>query len=95
MKIRSMIFLKRFSQDEMTVLCSPDEMNDIKLTQYSNPLMPIRTYVGLTDEPYEPDFTYGSNSYVVSQKPIDIRLFYVPTKDITLIQEADIDLDDH
>ena len=43
MKIRSMIFFKRFSQDEMTVLCSPDEMNDIKLTQYSNPLMPIRT----------------------------------------------------
>ncbi len=95
MKIRSMIFLKRFSQDEMTVLCSPDEMNDIKLTQYSDPLMPIRTYVGLIDEPYEPDFTYGSNSYVVSQKPIDTRLFYIPTKDITLIQEADIDLDDH
>lgn len=95
MKIRSMIFFKRFSQDEMTVLFSPDKIDNMTLTQYSNPLMPIRAYVGLTDEPYELNFTYGSNSYVVSKKPTDTRLFYIPAKDITLIQEADIDLDDH
>lgn len=94
MKILSIVYFKRFAQDETTVLFSPDEANNI-LRQYSNPLVPVRAYVGLTDEPYEPDFTYGSNSYVVGQKPIDTRFFYIPAKDITLIQEADIDFDSH
>lgn len=39
--------------------------------------------------------TYGSNSYIVNNKPDNFCKFYIPIKDITLIQEADIDLDNH
>lgn len=95
MKILSIVYFKRFAQDEMTVLYSPDEANNM-LTQYSTdstPLIPIRAYVGSRDEVYVPDFVYGTNSCVIGQKPIDTRLFYVPTNDITLVREACIDLE--
>lgn len=91
MKILSIVHFKRFEQDEMTALFSPDKVNNI-LTQ-STSLIPVRAYVGSRDEVYVPDFVYGTNSCVIGEKPTDTRLFYVPANDITLVREACIDLD--
>lgn len=95
MKILSIVCFKRFAQDEMTALFSPDEVNNI-LLQYSTDsisLIRVRAYVGSKDEIYVPDFIYGTNSCVIGQKPSDTHFFYVPSKDITLIRKANIDLD--
>lgn len=91
MKILSIIYFKRFAQDETTVLYSPEEVSNI-LTQ-STSLIPIRAYVGSRDEVYVTAFVYGTNSCVIGEKPTDTRLFYVPANDITLVREACIDLD--
>ena len=65
--------------------------------QMFNKIAKLNVYVYDDDSFYDLDkeITYGSNSYIIDRKPSSYRDLYVNVKDIIMIQEADIDLDDH
>lgn len=98
MKIKSIVYFKRFEKDSETIIYSSDDAISIDQKIFSQtPTIAISGFVTITDAIYNLDnnVTYGSNSFIVDQKPAFERKFYIPYKDITLVQEASIDLDDH
>lgn len=102
MKIKSIICCRRFEKDPETIAYSPanvDEVANVIQTQKSNNEMLVCFPVFVTSAyvlyDLDSNITYGSNSYIVNTKPAGFSKFYIPVKDITLVQEADIDLDNH
>ncbi len=102
MKIKSIICCRRFEKDPETIAYSPanvDEVANLIETKKTNNeiFVCLPVFVTSTYALYDLDanVTYGSNSYIVNNKPDNFCKFYIPIKDITLVQEADIDLDNH
>lgn len=102
MKIKSIICCRRFEKDPETIVYSPanvDEVANLIETKKTNNeiFVCLPVFVTSTYALYDLDanITYGSNSYIVNNKPDNFCKFYIPIKDITLVQEADIDLDNH
>lgn len=102
MKIKSIICCRRFEKDPETIAYSPanvDEVANLIQTQKNNNemLVCLPVYVTSAYVLYDLDsnITYGSNSYIVNTKPFGFSKFYIPVKDVTLVQEADINLDHH
>lgn len=95
-KINSIITLRHFEKDEPLILYSPEDVSVLSM-QMLNKIAELEIYVYDDDSFYNLDHetTYGSNSFVVDQKPKATRTLYVNAKDIIMIQEADIDLDNH
>lgn len=95
-KINSIITLRHFEKDEPLIIYSP-EFAEILSMRMLNKIAKLSAYVYDDDSFYDLDkeMTYGSNSYIVDRKPSAYRDFYVNAKDIIMIQEADIDLDNH
>lgn len=95
-KINSIITLRHFEKDEPLIIYSP-EFAEILSMRMLNKIAELEIYVYDDDSFYNLDHetTYGSNSFVVDQKPKATRTLYVNAKDIIMIQEADIDLDNH
>lgn len=95
-KIRSIITLRHFEKDDPLILYSPEDVSVLSM-QMLNKIAELEIYVYDDDSFYNLDHetTYGSNSFVVDQKPKATRTLYVNGNDIIMIQEADIDLDDH
>lgn len=95
-KIKSIITLRHFEKDEPLIIYSP-EFAEILSMRMLNKIAELSAYVYDDDSFYDLDkeMTYGSNSFVVNQKPKATRTLYVNAKDIIMIQEADIDLDNH
>lgn len=95
-KINSIITLRHFEKDEPLVLYSPEDVSVLSM-QMLNKIAELEIYVYDDDSFYNLDYetTYGSNSFVVDQKPKATRTLYVNAKDIIMIQEAHIDLDNH
>lgn len=95
-KINSIITLRHFEKDEPLIIYSP-ELSDKVSMQMFNKIAKLNVYVYDDDSFYDLDkeITYGSNSYIIDHKPSSYRDLYVNVKDIIMIQEADIDLDDH
>lgn len=95
-KINSIITLRHFEKDEPLIIYSP-ELSDKVSMQMFNKIAKLNVYVYDDDSFYDLDkeITYGSNSYIIDRKPSSYRDLYVNVKDIIMIQEADIDLDDH
>lgn len=101
-RINSIIYCRRFEKDSETIAYSPakaDEVANLIETNKTNnavfvwlPVFVTSTYA-LYD--LDSNVTYGSNSYIVNNKPANFCKLYIPIKDITLVQEADIDLDNH
>ena len=83
-KINSIITLRHF------------EIADNVSLQMVNTIADISAYVYDDESFYDLDreITYGSNSYVINLKPSRQREVFVNAKDIVMVQEADIDLDD-
>ena len=95
-KINSIITLRRFEKDEPLIIYSPDSAEFLSMRML-NAIAELSVYVYDDDSFYDLDreMTYGSNSYIVDRKPSTHRNLYVNAKDIIMIQEADIDLDNH
>ena len=95
-KINSIITLRHFEKDEPLMLYSPEDVSVLSM-QMLNKIAELEIYVYDDDSFYNLDHetTYGSNSFVVDQKPKATRTLYVNAKDIIMIQEAHIDLDNH
>lgn len=95
-KINSIITLRHFEKDEPLILYSPEDVSVLSM-QMLNKIAELEIYVYDDDSFYNLDHetTYGSNSFVVDQKPKATRTLYVNAKDIIMIQEAHIDLDNH
>lgn len=102
MKIKSIIFCRRFEKDPETIAYSPANVDEVanlieKKKTNNEIFVCLPVFVTSTYALYDLDanVTYGSNSYIVNNKPDNFCKFYIPIKDITLIQDADIDLDNH
>lgn len=95
-KINSIITLRHFEKDEPLIIYSPEIADNVSL-QMVNTIADISAYVYDGESFYDLDreITYGSNSFVVNQKPKATRTLYVNGNDIIMIQEADIDLENH
>ena len=95
-KINSIITLRHFEKDEPLIIYSPDSAEFLSMRML-NAIAELSVYVYDDDSFYDLDkeMTYGSNSYIVDRKPSTHRDLYVNAKDIIMIQEADIDLDNH
>lgn len=95
-KINSIITLRHFEKDDPLILYSPEDVSVLSM-QMLNKIAELEIYVYDDDSFYNLDHetTYGSNSFVVDQKPKATRTLYVNGNDIIMIQEADIDLDNH
>ena len=95
-KINSIITLRHFEKDEPLIIYSPDSAKFLSMRML-NKIAELSAYVYGDDSFYDLDreITYGSNSYIVDRKPSTHRNLYVNAKDIIMIQEADIDLDNH
>ena len=95
-KINSIITLRHFEKDEPLIIYSP-EFAEFLSMQMLNKIAKLSVYVYDDDSFYDLDkeMTYGSNSYTIDRKPSTHRDLYVNAKDIIMIQEADIDLDNH
>ena len=95
-KINSIITLRHFEKDEPLIIYSPDSAKFLSMRML-NKIAELSAYVYDDDSFYDLDreITYGSNSYIVDRKPSTHRNLYVNAKDIIMIQEADIDLDNH
>ncbi len=95
-KINSIITLRHFEKDEPLIIYSP-EFAAVLSVRMLNAIAELSAYVYDDDSFYDLDkeITYGSNSYIIDRKPSTYRDLYVNAKDIVMIQEADIDLDDH
>ena len=95
-KINSIITLRHFEKDEPLIIYSP-EFAAVLSIRMLNAIAELSAYVYDDDSFYDLDkeMTYGSNSYFIDRKPSTYRNLYVNAKDIIMIQEADIDLDDH
>lgn len=95
-KINSIITLRHFEKDEPLIIYSPDSAEFLSMRML-NKIAELSAYVYDDDFFYDLDkeITYGSNSYIVDRKPSTYRTLYVNAKDIIMIQEADIDLDNH
>ena len=95
-KINSIITLRHFEKDEPLIIYSP-EFAEILSMRMLNNIAELSAYVYDDDSFYDLDkeMTYGSNSYIVDRKPSTYHNLYVNAKDIIMIQEADIDLDNH
>ena len=95
-KINSIITLRHFEKDEPLIIYSPESAKFLSM-QMLDAIAELSAYVYDDDSFYDLDkeMTYGSNSFVVNQKPKATRTLYVNAKDIIMIQEADIDLDNH
>lgn len=95
-RIRSIITLKHFEKDDPLILYSPEDVSVLSM-QMLNKIAELEIFVYDDDSFYNLDheITYGSNSYIVDRKPSTHRDLYVNAKDIIMIQEADIDLDNH
>lgn len=101
-RINSIIYCRRFEKDSETIAYSPakvDEVVNLIETNKTNDAIFVwlPAFVTSTYALYDLDdnVTYGSNSYIVNNKPFTFCKFYIPIKDIALVQEADIDLDNH
>lgn len=96
MKIRSIITLRHFEKDDPLMLYSPEDVSVLSM-QMLNKIAELEIYVYDDDSFYNLDdeTTYGSNSFVVNQKPKTTRTLYVNGNDIIMAQEANIDLDNH
>lgn len=96
MKIRSIITLRHFEKDDPLILYSPEDVSILSMRMLDR-IAKLEIYVYDDDSFYDLDkeMTYGSNSYIVDRKPSTHRDLYVNAKDIIMIQEADIDLDNH
>lgn len=94
--INSIITIRHFEKDKPLIIYSPDFADMISM-QMVNKIASINAFVYDDDSFYNLDqeITYGSNSYVVDQKPSGMRDIYVKGEDIELIQEAKIVLDNH
>lgn len=95
-KINSIITLRHFEKDEPLIIYSPDSAKFLSMRML-DAIAELSVYVYDDDSFYdlEKEATYGSNSYIVDRKPSTHRDLYVNAKDIIMIQEADIDLDNH
>ena len=95
-KINSIITLRHFEKDEPLIIYSPESAEILSMRMLNN-IAELSAYVYDDDSFYDLDreMTYGSNSYIVDRKPSTHRDLYVNAKDIIMIQEADIDLDNH
>lgn len=95
-KINSIITLRHFEKDEPLIIYSPELADNVSMRMLDR-VAKLEIYVYDDDSFYNLDHetTYGSNSFVVNQKPKATRTLYVNAKDIIMIQEADIDLDNH
>lgn len=95
-KIKSIITLRHFEKDEPLIIYSPDSAEFLSM-QMLDSIAKLEIYVYDDDSFYNLDHetTYGSNSFVVNQKPKATRTLYVNGNDIIMIQETDIDLDNH
>ena len=95
-KINSIITLRHFEKDEPLIIYSPDSAEFLSMRML-NAIAELSVYVYDDDSFYDLDreMTYGSNSYIVDRKPSTHRNLYVNAKYIIMIQEADIDLDNH
>lgn len=95
-KINSIITLRHFEKDEPLIIYSPDSAKFLSM-QMLDAIAKLSAYVYDDDSFYDLDreITYGSNSYIIDRKPSTHRDLYVNAKDIIMIQEADIDLDNH
>lgn len=95
-KINSIITLRHFEKDEPLIIYSPEYAGMLSMRMVYN-IAELSAYVYDDDSFYDLDkeMTYGSNSYIVDRKPSTYRNLYVNAKDIIMIQEADIDLDNH
>lgn len=95
-KINSIITLRHFEKDEPLIIYSP-EFAAVLSIRMLNAIAELSAYVYDDDSFYDLDkeITYGSNSYIIDRKPNTYRDLYVNAKDIVMVQEADIDLDDH
>lgn len=95
-KINSIITLRHFEKDEPLIIYSPDSAKFLSMRML-DAIAELSVYVYDDDSFYdlEKEVTYGSNSYIVDRKPSTHRDLYVNAKDIIMIQEADIDLDNH
>ena len=95
-KINSIITLRHFEKDEPLIIYSPDSAEFLSM-QMLDAIAELSAYVYDDDSFYDLDkeMTYGSNSYFIDRKPSTYRNLYVNAKDIIMIQEADIDLDNH
>lgn len=95
-KINPIITLRHFEKDEPLIIYSP-EFAAVLSIRMLNAIAELSAYVYDDDSFYDLDkeITYGSNSYIIDRKPSTYRDLYVNAKDIVMVQEADIDLDDH
>lgn len=95
-RIRSIITLRHFEKDDPLILYSP-EYTSVLSMRMLNKVAELEIYVYDDDSFYNLDHetTYGSNSFVVNQKPKTTRTLYVNGNDIIMIQEVHIDLDKH
>lgn len=95
-KINSIITLRHFEKDEPLIIYSPEYAGMLSMRMVYN-IAELSAYVYDDDSFYDLDkeMTYGSNSYIVDRKPSTYRNLYVNAKDIIMIQEADLDLDNH
>lgn len=95
-RIRSIITLRHFEKDDPLILYSPEDVSALSM-QMLDRVAELEIYVYDDDSFYNLDHetTYGSNSFVVDQKPKATRTLYVNGNDIIMIQEAHIDLDNH
>lgn len=95
-KINSIITLRHFEKDEPLIIYSPDSAEFLSMRML-NKIAELSAYVYDDDSFYDLDreITYGSNSYIIDRKPSTHRDLYVNGNDIIMIQEADIDLDNH
>ena len=95
-KINSIITLRHFEKDEPLLIYSPDSAEFLSMRML-NKIAELSAYVYDDDSFYDLDreITYGSNSYIIDRKPSTHRDLYVNGNDIIMIQEADIDLDNH
>lgn len=95
-RIKSIITLRHFEKDDPLMLYSPEDVSVLSM-QMLNKIAELEIYVYDDDSFYNLDHetTYGSNSFVVNQKPKATRTLYVNGNDIIMIQEANIDLDNH
>lgn len=95
-KINSIIILRHFEKDEPLIIYSP-EFAAVLSIRMLNAIAELSVYVYDDDSfcDLDKEITYGSNSYIIDRKPNTYRDLYVNAKDIVMVQEADIDLDDH
>lgn len=95
-KINSIITLRHFEKDDPLILYSPEDVSVLSMRMLDR-VAKLEIYVYDDDSFYNLDdeTTYGSNSFVINQKPKTTRTLYVNGNDIIMAQEANIDLDKH